>query len=772
MTINKNTVINNTTTKNKMKGEIKMVSVEMKMQEVIAVAKEVGVAYRVGMTKAQLVEEVNAVLSVKEHVPAAGETPVAEEIQKEEIKVKASPEQILKEIQQRNNEEMLNRWAKKTEEVIIKTSSSKRVNQTRESLYKEILNKARKYVEGLGELRIHVVGVRWNLNAHNELVPVGTNKNKYGWMHVLVEPGVLQYHVYNPKIKKFEWRDFSNFDLDAAGINADGSMRNRSRIDIFRPITGSGNLVLPIYHSEALGGFFVMLPNVMAKNGEFRPIFKAGDHRWGTFSVNNNGRVNAALSAYLRMTQSQFIQDNPLNRHGFNESCMNCQHLVYLGVRDGVTDDIHMEDAKSNVILSILSIEQLAQSGQYHPQGYCTVFRKLVDAEAVTELNKALAAERQAVEVVEEIGKNGEVTTSYRYPGAGQVVMNGKIVNISEVRRNHTKATCESCPFYHKVERKSQERINAEIVASREAAGDHRAETFVSKYFTEAPKIERQVVQTKVNGTWVTAFPGEVEGAEDFRIKGLGGIMVYTHPQWAEANKELGALEYVAPIYEYDEKKADFERKLQVIFHAARNLASLTQEEANTSFALAMAKPQGLSEYDSKRWDRAVEWLRQAVIWAQERSAYANRKPFAQKFFVAEDGIHADDIMSETRFREENGLENGLYVNSFAASEKLSFRSLTDKEFVRYLDESTALDLVYYVLTTGQPVYITGEVRSLKEGERQDAELVAGALQHMLDAHVASFLYGVRRAVNPKEALDALKVCDEVKAYIASYIKL
>lgn len=751
------TVANTQTTK----GAVQMTTVNegIKMNALLAIAKEAGVKFVVGMTKKQLVRDINAKIA-----PAVSEVAVSVQENKSEEETVMT---TVKGAQLANNMKMIDKMDKGSH---FDMKPEKYENKNRVNLVTEIKRKAAGFMNTLGELPIHVVGFQWFLDAHNQLVPQGKKANRYGVLEVVVEPGVLQYHVWNAGVRKFEWKDFAGFTADASN----------GFVDVFHPTPApagyNGVMKLPIYHSAAMGGFFVMLPNAPLKDGGFRPIFKVADHKWDNpGSTAAIGRVNAALTAFLRMTQSQFIQANPLNRHGFNESCATCSHGQWLATKDGLMDDEHMEDPKSNVVLNGLSTDE-SRDGQYIPQMWCTARSILVDEDIVEVLNNAAANDRQAIEVIEDVlMDNGDVVprVGFRYPSKGELVVDGEIRKVAGARAEGTKSLCEGCPFYSKNERKSDTKINAEIVAERERVGNHQAvvgkDIFVSKYFTEMVRADRQVVQVlNARKEWVLGFPGEVIGAQDIRIKGVGGLMIYSGQGIKEALAPLGALNYVAPMEGFDAARASDENKIQAIFTAARNFATLNQEKANEVFALAMAKPASLDKGQSVRWDRAVEWLRQSVIWAQEAFVNRNRPAFTTKF-VSESEVVLPVVITDDFIMNLQESDRQGFIGY-----GLGYRDLDYKDMVKYLEETPALEIIDHVLETGDAFHVVnGEVSlsvELMEGERTDANLVAGALQHMLDGQINTLLYGVRRDANPEEAISRLKVCAEIKDYIKSIV--
>lgn len=757
------TVSNTQTTK----GAVLMTTVNenMKMPALLTIARQADVKFVVGMTKKQLVRDINAKLAAVTVEPAAiCETQVAVTKLEEETTMTT-----VRGMQLANNMKMIDKMDKGSH---FDMKPEKYENKNRANLVTEIKRKAVGFLNTLGELPIHVVGFQWFLDAHNQLVPQGKKSNRYGILEIVVAPGVLQYHVWNPGIKKFEWKDFAGFTADASN----------GFIDIFHPAVApagyNGVLKLPIYHSAAMGGFFVMLPNAPMKDGTFRPIFKVADHRWeGGGSTAAIGRVNAALTAFLRMTQSQFIQANPLNRHGFNESCATCAHSQWLATKDGLMDDEHMEDPKSNVVLNSLSTDE-SRDGQYIPQMWCTARNLLVDEDIVEVLNHAAANDKQAVEVIEEVVMdNGDVVPrlGFKYPTKGELVIDGEIRKVAGARAEGTKSLCEGCPFYSKSERKSDTRINAEIVAERERVGNNTAvvgkDIFVSKYFTEMVRADRQVVQVLNNRKeWVVGFPGDVAGAADIRIKGIGGLTVYAGQAIKEALPSLGALNFSAPMEGFDAARASDENKIQAIFTAARNFATLTQEKANEVFALAMAKPASLDKGQSVRWDRAVEWLRQSVIWAQEAFANRNRPDFTTKFITAPveseihdiRQLHTDDFILNLKESDRQGF----------IGYGMGYRDLDYKDMVKYLEETISLEIIDHVLETGEKfwIYDDSEPAELQVGEKSDMDLVAGALQHMLNSQINTLLYGIRRDADPAGAIERVKVCEEVKAYLRAVV--
>lgn len=648
-----------------------------------------------------------------------------------------------------NNDKMLDKWAAKTAHVEVKTGQSNSVYKPM-AMEENIDAAIAKFLQdNRPELPIVVESTEWSLKEDGEgnveFSPFGYNKNRYGWLTIRVAPGVLQYHVYDSSARKFEWVDFADYNLNAA-----------EKIDIFHPIEGSGLLVLPIYHSDVMGGFFVMLPNVKGMNeGEFRAIFKTRSNQFDSFSTNNNRNFNAVVTAHLRITQKQFIQDNPANRHAFNADCTTCQHSTLFGYKDQVDGDL--EDKRSTKILEQPTVDILrALGGSEVPRLYCGVYSRLVDKQAVLIANAQEELDPEAM-----VGYDEEGNSRLEWTPKGKIKMGGELINRQDLRKAGTKGVCEHCPFYLKSEAKSNAKFNADVVAAREEIGDNKAELgkdiFVSKYFNEWARPSRSVIESHVDGSWVVGSPGEFNSVADFRTKGVGGLTIYNSEAQKEANAEFGVNSCMIDIEEYNEELAMFELRVQTIFNAGRNIRTISKEKAEEAFDYALNKPEGLDEKQSSRWDKAVQYLRRSLVWARDNEKLLST-PFVTKFSTEEGGeirIHAHDLITELRFRYEEGGGD--------VSLGLGYEDLTPEEFLRHLDDTASLELMYEVLETGKSITVfVGE-----EEDELDAYLVAGAMQEMLQRQLMSFVARIRQATDVKEALGKMLLSKETKAYIA-----
>jgi hypothetical protein len=124
--------------------------------------------------------------------------------------------------------------------------------------------------------------------------------------------------------------------------------------------------------------------------------------------------------------------------------------------------------------------------------------------------------------------------------------------------------------------------------------------------------------------------------------------------------------------------------------------------------------------------------------------------------------IKAETVMDGTLYREEH---NQL-MTTFAG-ESLGYKDLAvnPKEFVSYLDEVTADEIVWDVLLNGTAYYVKGK-------SPKNKHLVAGALQELLQRTVDNYLYSIRREANPGEALKNFDINPVVKDYIIGALGL
>jgi hypothetical protein len=612
-----------------------------------------------------------------------------------------------------------------------------------------------------------------------------------GDVTVQLPEGYAQIKVWNPKkvnskgkLGAPEFAPFVGMDLNVA----------KRQYNMFRGAAkGSGFLVLPIMEFVNPEGevtpMSVSLPVEKAKNGSKYDIFRTSDARFiktkdavevdePLYLSDNNANFNAAVTAYVQMYSREFKKADVANNHSYKKD--SCQNMVRFQTRDGVMDDMDAESKKSRVILEQPDVMQLAQVGSEQPNTYCMVHDFFIDMEAVEILNDAEKLEKGN----EGRNDDGDV----RFQRHDEILVAGKLVKRNTVRQSIIEKVCGACPNYCGNTPKSQARITKERIAAIEA-GD--AKPYISPFFREKAKPEAQVVQTltEVGGMekWVSKFPQEIlkEGGTvlDMRVK-TAGMIVY-----GSDNIEL-EVDYKVPTEKFDARHAAVMKQINHIFYAAFNYSKLDVTQVKIVNELCVNKPEGITSDEETRWDDAVNWYKQAIQWDLERQAIRTVASFTTKFHIGLEKvysrvatniliddkpavlvrpvgtveIHVEDIMGETMKRAEEG----------TIGYGLGYEDLAPAEFTRYLDE-VAMDYVYEVILNGTNYSVVG-------GTDKDKELAAGALQQLLQKELTgnfyafangdyrdnSFATSIRRDADPKAALAALKVCDEVKAYLGN----
>jgi hypothetical protein len=619
----------------------------------------------------------------------------------------------------------------------------------------------------------------------------GTMTNYIGEVTVQLPAGYAQVKKFNPEAidartgKKGanEWVDFVGYDVNAVVAPFDPK---------FSVVEGHGLVSMKL--KEVDGELRVNLPMHTWRNSKgpvFVDAFKTSDSRFvkgkdasyvdePLYLADNNTTFGAQVTAMVQLYAEEFVQENAANRHGFNES--SCVSRVNLRTMDGVTDDLDSESKKSPVRIQQPDVMQLAQVGSYQPTTFCGVNGEWLDLEAAMLLNEATTHE--PVSYFDEDGV-------LRYQRHDEVMIAGKAVKINEVKEQMIEAKCSQCPFYCGNARKSEQQIGKEKAQLREKGEKN---PYVNPYYRTRPTAGRQAIQFLVEQggqkEWMTANMDEVKGnAVDVRVKGAG-MMVVVDPRILS----FFNLGYEIPTEAYDERKAVVAKQIAQIWHAAYTLNKLDEEQAAVIFDMAAKKPSNLTAKEEERWDKAVQGLVNAIQWAQEREEANNVALYKTVFHTTPvEGAKAIDlteIIADTMFRmEENSIGYGL-----------GYSDLDSAEFVRYLDE-VAIDYVYDYILNGTEYYVTAnftvdyfahhhdaranrEFNDAIDRSERDIELVAGALQHMLQSELtgnfysfangdyreASLVTGVKRAENQAAALGELNVNDDIKDYIAGLV--
>jgi hypothetical protein len=670
--------------------------------------------------------------------PATSETLVAEENNTEEEvtmtnTVPAQPKEVL----ERNAKALEKSPILKKSANTIHVSDHGYVNPAIKAMEDYLLTAAHKYNRALGEYAVIVEGIEW--------FGPRDRRNRYGRIGAVTirmprgYASISQWEKEEGAEKgKFVWYDFADFDYDQTA-------RNQRFLPL---VEGSGRLTLAIKEDGFENGLFIRMPKSAGKEeGTFFDIIKTSDIRWGAPHSDNNRNLEAALSAFVRVFTSEFVKGNPKNRHDLSPSCLTCRYAQILSTKDGVNDDL--EHDKSNRVLQQNDIPTLVAWGERTPVVYCPVFNQMKDFDMILDANKADAQELEMV-WDSELGQE-------RYLRKGELYIDGRIIKSEDLRYEATKEAAEECDHYHGNVHKGEKRAAADRIAT--------GNPYLSAYWTDRAEVNRQVVQTLINGSWVNHFPGQVEEPEAFRVVGLGGVSIYgTADVMAAANGE-----FVPGREEFDAVRADLMNKVNQIFYAAFNFGKLSGAQADMVFTMAANKPEIEDKLISRKWDSAMNYLAQTVTRITEGEKIKARPTFAVRFIegakpAGAEGVEINTslLLDETQWRDEKGL-----LQTDFAGNSLGYKDLVvnPKEAVKFLDEVAAEDLVWDVLLDDTTYYV-------KSKSPKDKAIVVGALQEVLQRRVDNFLYDVRREENPGHALANFKVSETVKEYISAVLGL
>lgn len=407
----------------------------------------------------------------------------------------------------------------------------------------------------------------FNITVHQIVpYPKKDRQDRIGYIIFQVPAGLLDVKQWNGQ--RFVFTPMDNYDYN--GFNS-----SRARLTF-----GSGFLKLAI--KENAEGVFISWPKSRGKDGEFYDVFTTADVRFDWKNTDNNYNVQSALTAFVRTFWGEFVQANPKNRHGFNEHCGNCRHMVYLPIHDQMGEDY---ENKANPV----DTSELGQWGSRIPQWICSVHKEFVDAEAIDELN-----ESQSYEGNTYYDAEGQL----RFLRANEVLIKGKPVAIYNVRAESTSYKCAECPFYAKNERKPEQTITKE----KEAVNGG----FVPKYWTDRARAERMPVFTQhvMNGVtrWDLGFPGHFEAPTQFCVQGIGGINVYGTAEIMEIMPKA----FVPAVEEYKEEEAAVAKLINIVHQVCNQFVNIQPETLGNLTAMIQATPAPTKQPLLARYQRAM----------------------------------------------------------------------------------------------------------------------------------------------------------------------
>lgn len=724
----------------------------------------------------------------------------------------------------------------------LSNKSEHRVDVVSQQIKNQIEETVDKYYSNLGEFRVDIL----------DYVPVeNAGYNRVGYVDIQMQPGYAEVGIWMEEEKKKFWYDFCEFnynqtvprrDEDKWGLpwNANGMVHNLE--------LGTGIIRLWVRKDDS-GEFYVRLPMDKGRGkDEFYDIIHTSDIRWGRPNSANNGNFEAAVTAALRFYLKTLKMENPQNRYDIDPSCMKCRNMDWFGTRDGLDDDMHLsvrpakekgeEEAfvnpKSRRILNAPDVEALRHHGTHITQAFCNKRKFFVDADAVGVVNGMNKEGRKwyTVEVIDEI--TGEVRLEQRYQGADEVLLGGQAKKVSKIREVLTQDVCNSCLFFHKNEHKGEHQLGKEVVEVREKraakakndqerANAYRSRVWTNDYWATRARAGRQMFETllDVDGkqVWVQGFPSEVtkdmDKVLDIRVAGIGVNVYFGDRMMSKmANPDFA---YTPAIEVFDSKKAEFEKAVSMIYYAVFHRKDMDRDkfEQVNRMVFVTGMPEGVTEDQAKRWEKAVETFKKSLQWAAERIAAATRPAFTQKFFagmvdymkakglteepdlqaLGVKEIHIEDVLADIIYRmgdnKLHDMDDIRMMKEFGM--ETGFEDHDPKDFVRYLEISGSED-VMDALVDGYEFVIVGGREDVEKADGEDiahqygikdkfaaavealandAGLVADTLQLMLQRQINGVIYGVNYAEDKAEAFLQLKItAEDVLEYIAQHTKL
>lgn len=616
----------------------------------------------------------------------------------------------------------------------------------------ETFNNAMKYVSGLGENVVEVVAYDFDSTKSPK---AGKGGVELGSITVQFAPGYALIKSWDADALNAKGEKGAFVEVEACSKN----VSSKGKIS-----AGTGLVEFKVLRWTNSGEMSVFAPTSYSKKTQKNyPILSLKDVRFPeqrTFVMSKNvARLEAALTALVRMLESEHKETNNENRFIGTPSCNTCQHSAFLGTKDKV-----LEEGKqsSNVIEQLTTDLLTVNGGNFAPNRFCTLNLELVDAEAARTMNKA--NENDASQMYQD--ENG-VT---RFLPAGHLLIGGKAVRPGQYRAEATADKCLSCPFYAAQGRKSESQIVKEIKST---------DGKVYGYQSEAIRAGGIQLEVEVDGKFVrNAYISEVEGnVTDFRLRTVGGLVV----KFANELKQIMAeqdctfadvLQTERMVEEFDASKHTFNKAREAIFYVAFNRNQVSDEQV--ALVKQLAANFDLSTYTEKQKEQfatALHWLAESDKWEMEKSKAGTRTPFLTRFTTKKwkDGIestvlNAEEIMSEVLYGDEHGFYTDK--NNLDSEGATHWSLVPGEEFLRYINKDLVSDFVIGALI-GERYTIKGNF----------ADKCAIALQQATQSMLNNLIYGINVAkdevtedgtvVNGAvREFEALKLDEKVMVYI------
>lgn len=573
--------------------------------------------------------------------------------------------------------------------------------------------------------------------------------SRVGVVRIKLPKNVLFIRRWSEELGGYEYFDASEFFIDQTRGSKDYYLPWRL------PPKGDGTLLLWLrednswLEDESLEGgrLYVRLPQTKTKRGYKNPWAVKPPLSFG--GVNPSPKFNedleAAITAYLRVWEGSFEQYNPRNRVDYGDfSCVDCRHARWGQVIKDETDWESAHESNSPYVYGELDVNYTAAFGNMLPKLWCPFFGFL-DYDLAKEVNAAKAQDLQWYLAEDRRMKR---------IGNDEVLLGGEVVKMKDARHKWTQSKCKDCPFFHRKTGK-----------------------------LETARVEKQAVQTLTSQGWKLGAPGEFRNPKQFRIVGIGGIIVQGTDEIFAARAEDFVPQVEALDPELEARKA-----IRDVWNVAFNIRKIDESVLQAALNLIQNPPK-MSEKLLSKWEKAKVGLARAILWAREDQPIPD---FPIHFFPSHEGVDGDfvtlrvqDVLSEFLHQAEAVKTDGLHaleelMERGDVDDDISLENVQwDVETISFEEHDirTAKELSYRLDFTSED-YI---VQAVEDGvkfvlvddwgvlDEAGMELVAAALQYKLQKKIEDFVWDCRRAQDPHEVLKELLLTEETKAFILEH---